>query len=129
MTQETKRQRQVAQLIQEEMSMIFQKEGINVIKGGMVSIAKVSVTPDLLEARIYLSLFKIEHPDVLMDEIKAKTSELRGALGNKLRHHLRRIPELQFFLDDTLDYVFKMEELFKQINDEKKPSSDTDAEA
>jgi ribosome-binding factor A len=129
MTQETKRQRQVAQLIQEEMSMIFQKEGINVIKGGMVSIAKVSVTPDLLEARIYLSLFKIEHPDVLMDEIKAKTSELRGALGNKLRHQLRRIPELQFFLDDTLDYVFKMEELFKQINDEKKPSSDTDAEA
>ncbi|MCY1542270.1 Ribosome-binding factor A [compost metagenome] len=129
MTQETKRQRQVAQLIQEEMSMIFQKEGINVIKGGMVSISKVSVTPDLLEARIYLSLFKIEHPDVLMDEIKAKTSELRGALGNKLRHQLRRIPELQFFLDDTLDYVFKMEELFKQINDEKKPSSDTDAEA
>ncbi|MNE63558.1 Ribosome-binding factor A [compost metagenome] len=95
----------------------------------MVSISKVSVTPDLLEARIYLSLFKIEHPDVLMDEIKAKTSELRGALGNKLRHQLRRIPELQFFLDDTLDYVFKMEELFKQINDEKKPSSDTDAEA
>ena len=129
MTQETKRQRQVAQLIQEEMSMIFQKEGINVIKGGMVSISKVSVTPDLLEARVYLSLFKIEHPDILMDEIKAKTSELRGALGNKLRHHLRRIPELQFFLDDTLDYVFKMEELFKQINDEKKPSSDTEPEA
>lgn len=129
MMQETKRQRQVAQLIQEEMSMIFQKEGINVIKGGMVSISKVSVTPDLLEARIYLSLFKIEHPEVLMDEIKAKTSELRGALGNKLRHQLRRIPELQFFLDDTLDYVFKMEELFKQINEEKKPSSDTDAEA
>lgn len=129
MMQETKRQRQVAQLIQEEMSMIFQKEGINVIKGGMVSISKVSVTPDLLEARIYLSLFKIEHPEVLMDEIKAKTSELRGALGNKLRHQLRRIPELQFFLDDTLDYVFKMEELFKQINEEKKPSSGTDAEA
>lgn len=129
MMQETKRQRQVAQLIQEEMSTIFQKEGITIIKGGMVSISKVSVTPDLLEARVYLSLFKIEHPDVFMEEIKAKTSELRGALGNKLRHQLRRIPELQFFLDDTLDYVFKMEELFKQINDEKKPSSDTDAEA
>ncbi|RQO32382.1 30S ribosome-binding factor RbfA [Taibaiella sp. KBW10] len=124
--QETKRQRQVAQLIQEEMSMIFQKEGINVIKGGMISIAKVMVTPDLLEARIHLSFFQIEHPDVLLEEIKAKTSELRGALGNKLRHQLRRIPELQFFLDDTLDYVFKMEELFRQINADKKPSSDED---
>lgn len=127
--QESKRQIQVAQLIQEEMSIIFQKEGINIIKGGMVSISKVSVTPDLLEARIYLSLFKIEHPDVLMEEIKAKTGELRGALGNKLRHHLRRIPELQFFLDDTLDYVFKMEELFKQINADSKPSSDSAPEA
>ena len=117
--QESKRQRQVAQLIEEEMSSIFQKEGINIIKGGMVSISKVSVTPDLLEARIYLSFFKIEFPDVLLEEIKQKTKELRGALGNKLRHQLRRIPELQFFLDDTLDYVFKMEELFKNLNADK----------
>lgn len=121
--QESKRQRQVGQLIEEEMASIFQKEGINMIKGGMVSISKVSVTPDLLEARIYLSLFKIEHPDVLLEEIKAKTGELRKELGNRLRHHLRRIPDLQFFLDDTLDYVFKMEELFKKINEEKGPEA------
>ncbi len=117
--QVSKRQKQVAQLIEEEMTAIFQKEGINIIKGGMVSISKVNVTPDLLEARIYLSFFKIEHPDVLLEEIKAKTSQLRGALGNKLRHQLRRIPELQFFLDDTLDYVFKMEEIFKKLEDER----------
>lgn len=121
--QESKRQRQVGQLIEEEMASIFQKEGINMVKGGMVSISKVSVTPDLLEARIYLSLFKIEHPDVLLEEIKAKTGELRKELGNRLRHHLRRIPDLQFFLDDTLDYVFKMEELFKKINEEKGPGA------
>ncbi|GEM_PF-81554 len=121
--QESKRQRQVGQLIEEEMASIFQKEGINMVKGGMVSISKVSVTPDLLEARIYLSLFKIEHPDVLLEEIKAKTGELRKELGNRLRHHLRRIPDLQFFLDDTLDYVFKMEELFKKINEEKGPEA------
>lgn len=121
--QESKRQRQVAQLIEEEMAAIFQKEGINIIKGGMVSISKVNVTPDLLESRIYLSFFKIEHPDVLLQEIKAKTGQLRGALGNKLRHQLRRIPELQFFLDDTLDYVFKMEEIFKKLNEEKGPDA------
>jgi len=121
--QESKRQRQVGQLIEEEMASIFQKEGINIIKGGMVSISKVGVTPDLLEARVYLSFFKIEHPDVLLEEIKAKTGELRKELGNRLRHHLRRIPELQFFLDDSLDYVFKMEELFKKINDENAPGA------
>src|SRR5690606_36624687 len=125
--QESKRQRQVAQLIQEEMNTIFQKEGISMVKGGMVSISKVTVTPDLLEARIYLSLFKIEHPDILLEEIKARASQLRGMLGNKLRHQLRRIPELQFFLDDTLDYVFKMEELFKQINAERQTKDDNTA--
>lgn len=126
--QESKRQRQVAQLIEEEITSIFQKEGINIIKGGMVSIAKVNVTPDLLEARIYLSFFKIEKPDILLEEIKQKTREFRGALGNKLRHQLRRIPELQFFLDDTLDYVFKMEELFKNLNADKDSTASSSEE-
>jgi ribosome-binding factor A len=126
--QESKRQRQVAQLIEEEMASIFQKEGINIIKGGMVSISKVGVTPDLLEARIYLSFYKIEEPEVLLEEIKQKTKVLRGTLGNKLRHQLRRIPDLQFYLDDTLDYVFKMEELFKNLNIDK-GTSESDAEA
>ncbi|HTO16233.1 MAG TPA: ribosome-binding factor A [Edaphocola sp.] len=117
--QETKRQRQVAKLIEEEMAAIFLKEGINIIKGGMVSINKVSLTPDLLEARISLSLFKIDDPNALLEEIKGRTSELRGLLGNQLRHHLRRIPELQFQLDDSIEQAFKMEELFKKINEER----------
>lgn len=113
--EESKRQKQVARLIEETMNAIFQKEGLTMVQGGMVSISKVQVTPDLLEARIYLSLFKIEQPEALLKSITDKTGELRGFLGNKLRHQLRRIPELHFFLDDTLDYVFKMEEIFKQI--------------
>ncbi len=118
--EESKRQKQVARLIEEEMNTIFQKEGITMIHGGMVSISKVAVTPDLLEARIYLSFFKIENQEAALQIFKEKTSEIRGLLGNKLRHQLRRIPELQFFIDDTLDYVFKMEELFKKIKDEEK---------
>lgn len=117
--QESKRQIQVAQLIQEELTTIFHKEGVNIIQGGMVSISKCMVTPDLLECRIYLSFFKIEDPKTLLKEIQRKTSEFRGSLGNKLRFQLRRIPELQFFEDDTLDHVFKMEELFRKINDDK----------
>lgn len=117
--EESKRQKQVARLIQEEMAFIFQKEGLNRVDGGMLSIAQVQVTPDLLEARIFLSFFQVKEPDVLLEKIKEKTPELRRQIGNKLRHHLRRIPELQFFRDDTLDHVFKMEALFKKINEEK----------
>lgn len=123
--EESKRQKQVGQLVMEEMSDIFQREGINVIKGGMVSISKVSVTPDLLEARVYLSLYKIDKPEELMKEIESRTGEWRNQLGRRVRHQLRRVPELQFFLDDTLDHVFKMEELFKSIKTEPKPGEES----
>jgi ribosome-binding factor A len=116
--EESKRQKQVARLIQEEMTTIFQKEGLSIIQGGMVSISKVVVTPDLLEARIHLSFFKINDPAEMLKAIKEKTGELRGALGNKLRNQLRRIPELQFYEDDTLDHVSKIEELLNKIKGE-----------
>ena len=113
--EESKRQKQVGQLVMEELSEVFQREGLNVIDGGMVSISKVMVTPDLLEARIYLSLFQVKDADKLMHDIKERAPELRNELGKRVRNQLRRVPELHFFPDDTLDYVFKMEELFRQI--------------
>lgn len=116
--QESKRQKQVAKLILEEINLIFQKEGLTIIDGGMISISKVMVTPDLLEARVYLSLFQVKEPEALINNIVAKTSELRNQLGRGLRHQLRRIPELKFFNDETLDQVFKMEELLKSIRKE-----------
>lgn len=117
--EETKRQRQVAQLVLEEMSDIFQREGINVIQGGMVSISKVTITPDLLEARIYLSLFRIEDHKALMTAIKERIKEFRNQLGMRVRNQLRRVPELHFFEDDTLEYVDKMETIFKQLKQER----------
>ncbi|OJU78939.1 MAG: ribosome-binding factor A [Bacteroidetes bacterium 47-18] len=119
--QESKRQRQVARQLQDELTTIFVKEGLNMLDGGMVSISRVSVTPDLLEARIELSLFQVKDNQTALKLFADKTGEIRKQLGNKLRHHLRRIPTLTFSLDDTLDYVFKMEELFKNINSTDKP--------
>lgn len=121
--EESKRQKQVAQLILEELNDIFQREGINIIDGGMVSIAKVTVTPDLLEARVYLSLFQIKNKAKFMEQIQMRIKEFRKALGMRVRNQLRRIPELRFFEDDTLDYVYKMEDLFKQIEEERKKFS------
>ncbi len=116
--EDSKRQKQVGKLIQQEMSDIFQRGGVNIIDGGMVSIAKVAVTPDLMEARIYLSFFQIKNGDALLRDIRTRTAEWRGLLGTRVKNQLRRIPELEFFIDDTLDYVFKMEALFKKIKDD-----------
>ncbi|MBA4196011.1 MAG: ribosome-binding factor A [Chitinophaga sp.] len=112
---EGKRQKQVAAVLQEELNVIFRKLSLNMIEGGMVSISSVKVTPDLLEARIYVSLFKIEQPEVALKLIDNKTWEIKKLLADKVKHQLRRIPVLHYFVDDTLDHVFKMEELFKQI--------------
>ena len=113
--QEGKRQKQVGSLLQEEMSDIFQRMGLNMVDGGMVSISNVKITPDLLEARIYLSLFQVKDAKAAMQKIEDKKWEIKKELAAKVKHQLRRIPELKFFKDDTLDHVFKMEELFKQI--------------
>ncbi len=118
--EESKRQKQVGQLVMEEMNEIFQREGLNMVDGGMVSISKVIVTPDLLEARIYLSLFQVKDPEKLIHNIKERGWDLRRQLGQRIKNQLRRVPELVFFNDDTLDYVFKMEEIFKKIEEERK---------
>lgn len=122
--QEGKRQKQVAGLLAEELSPIFQRLGLNMMDGGMVSISGVKVTPDLLEARIYLSFFQIEQPALALKTIGDRAWEIKRELTAKVKHQLRRMPELKFFLDDTLEHVFHMEELFKKINEDKdKPKS------
>lgn len=113
--EEGKRQRQVASVLQEELNDIFRRIGLNMIYGGMVSISSVKITPDLLEARIYLSLFKIEDEKAAMKKIEDRAWEIKRDLAERVKHQLRRIPVLQFFLDDTLDHVFKMEELLKTL--------------
>lgn len=118
--EEGKRQRQVAGALQEELNDIFRRLGLSMIDGGMVSIASIKVTPDLLEARIYLSLFQVKEPAAVMKIIESRAWEIKKELADRVKHQLRRIPVLHFYLDDTLDYVFKMEEIFKQITPEKK---------
>ena len=118
--EEGKRQRQVAGAIQESMNDIFRRLNLAMIDGGMVSISSVKVTPDLLEARIYLSLFQVKDQQSVMKTIENRAWEIKKELADKMKHQLRRIPVLHYYLDDTLDYVFKMEELFKKIEDERK---------
>ncbi len=122
--EEGKRQKQIAGLLNEEMNNIFQRLGLSMIDGGMVSISSVKVTPDLLEARFYLSFFQVKDVEGAIKKIDDRHHEIKKELATKVRHQLRSIPVLKFFKDDTLDHVFKMEEIFKQINKEKKKTDD-----
>jgi ribosome-binding factor A len=112
---EGKRQKQVAGLLNKELSDIFQRLGISMMEGGMVSIAGVKITPDLYEARIYLSFFKIDDAVGALKNIQERSWEIKKALTARVRHQLRSMPLLTFYIDDTLDYVDKIEELFKEI--------------
>ena len=113
--EEGKRQKQIAGLLNEEMNTIFQRLGLAMIDGGMVSISSVKVTPDLLEARIYLSFFQVKDVKAALKRIEDRHHEIKKDLIARVRHQLRIMPVLKFFQDDTLEHVFKMEELFKNI--------------
>ncbi|MCU0321268.1 MAG: ribosome-binding factor A, partial [Chitinophagaceae bacterium] len=86
---EGKRQKQVAAVLQDELNEIFRRLNLTMIDGGMVSIASVKVTPDLLEARIYISFFQVPQIEVAMKKIDAKSWEIKKELADKIKHHVR----------------------------------------
>jgi ribosome-binding factor A len=115
---EGKRQKQVAAVLEKELNEIFQKLNLNMINGGMVSIASVKITPDLYEARVYLSFFKVSDPVASLRTIEERAWEIKKELTSRVRNQLRSMPVLHFYIDDTLDYVDKMESLFKEIKEQ-----------
>jgi|SRR5690606_948575 ribosome-binding factor A len=123
---EGKRQKQVGGLIHQELVGIFQKMGLNTINSKMVTISGVKITPDLLEARVYVSIYPSQDAEASLAIIKDKGGEIKRQLGNALAKHLRRIPEIRYFLDNTLDQAFKIEEIFKEIKKESQEGQDSE---
>jgi ribosome-binding factor A len=119
---EGKRQKQVAAVLEKDLNEIFQRLGLAMMDGGMISIASVKITPDLFDARVYLSFFKVADPISALKTIEEKAWEIKRELAARVKHQLRSIPKLSFYIDDTLEYVDKIEQLFKEIKkeDEKK---------
>ena len=112
---EGKRQKQVAAVLEQELNEVFRHLGLHMMRGGLVSIAGVKVTPDLLEARVYLSFFQTDDKTETLRNIQEKSREIKKELNQRVRHQLRIMPKLSFFIDDTLEYVDKMEKLFREI--------------
>jgi len=118
---EGKRQKQVAAVLEKELNDIFQRMGLTMLDGGMVSISGVKITPDLFDARIYLSFFQVKDPTTALKHIQEKGKEIKKELTARVRHQLRSMPVLSFYIDDTLEYVDKMEKLFQEIKKEEEP--------
>jgi ribosome-binding factor A len=112
---EGKRQKQVAAVLEKDLNEIFQRMGLTMIDGGMVSIAGVKITPDLFDARVYLSFFQVKDAVGTLNKIQEHAWEIKKELTARVRHQLRSMPQLTFYIDDTLDYVDKMDVLFKEI--------------
>ena len=116
---DSRRQLKIASLIKEAFTEILSREGRTYAGKAFVTVTNVTVTSDLTLTRFYLSIFNAEHPDEVVDRFREHKAEIKRHLGEKLRHHLRRIPEIEFFRDETLDNAYRIEEVFKKINNEK----------
>ena len=110
--QET-RQNKIARLLQKELSIIFQEQ-TRAMRGVMVSVTRTRISPDLSICTAYLSIFPSERSEELLTNIEKNNQQIRYALGQRVRHQLRIIPELRFFIDDSLDYIDHIDELLKK---------------
>ncbi len=119
---ESTRQQKVARLIQKELSQVFIKEGTWLYGRIMVSITTVRISPDLSVAKIYLSIFGTTNKKNVLQTLDQHKPKIRYLLGQQLKNQLRIIPELIFYLDDSVDYAQKMEEVFKKIRQNDRPS-------
>ncbi|NCE72191.1 30S ribosome-binding factor RbfA [Odoribacter sp. Z80] len=107
------RQNKVARLIQRDLSGMFQQECKEFIQGAMLSVTTVRVSPDLSYAKIYVSIFPSEQVEAVMKSLEEHNKTIRFILGKKVGKQMRIVPELRFFVDDSLDYIDKINDLLK----------------
>ena len=109
---ETTRQNKIARLLQKELSDIFLLQTKS-MPGVLISVSAVRISPDLSVARAYLSIYPSEKAEEIINNVNDNMKTIRYELGTRVRHQLRIIPELKFFVDDSLDYIEKIDSLLK----------------
>jgi ribosome-binding factor A len=122
---ESKRQQKFAGVIQQDLAAILQREGNNYLPNTMITVTKVRVTPDLAIARVFLSFFNSPNTQLAVQTIKSHANEIRYKLGARIKDQVRIIPQLEFFVDDTNEYVERMDKIFDKISkEERQPDSE-----
>lgn len=112
--EETTRQQKVGRQIQKDISDIFLKEARHLVQGAMVTVSKVRVSPDLTFAKTYLSVFPFDKGPAVLATLKDNASMVRYELGKRVKNQLRTVPEIAFAIDDSLEYVDRIEKLIKE---------------
>ena len=110
----SKRQLKVAREIQRDLAEIIRSKGMATFDGAMVTVSEVRISPDLSVAKVFVSIFPSEKQGQVMDMLSEQNRSIRGELGQKIGRQLRIVPELDFFLDTSLDYAAHIEELLKK---------------
>lgn len=110
---ETTRQAKISRLLQKELSEIFRQQTAKT-HGIIVSVSAVRTSPDLSVAKAYISVFPSEKSQEVLESLRASARTVRYELGQKVRFQLRKVPELQFYIDDSLDYLENIDNLLKQ---------------
>ncbi len=109
----TTRQHKIATLLQKELADLFLHDSKDVYHC-MITVTQTTVTTDLSIARAYLSIYMVQDKDAVIAAVRANTKDIRFRLGQKIKNQLRVVPQLEFFIDDTLDYMENIEKLLKK---------------
>jgi ribosome-binding factor A len=112
-SEESTRQKKVSRLIQKEIAEIFLRKGNEFAHGKMLSVTRVRISPDLSYAKVYLSIYPSGNQNDILQSIQDHAAKIRFDLGHKVRSQLRIVPEITFFIDDSLDYIDKIDKLLK----------------
>lgn len=115
---DSRRQQKIANLLQEEFSKILMTDAKSYLLGSFATLTYVSVSSDLSIARFNISILSGDNKAQIIQNLNENKSEIRRFIGNRMRNDLRKIPDIIFHLDDRLDYVDKMDEVFKKIKDD-----------
>ncbi len=111
---ESTRQQKVGKQIQRDLAEIIQSKGMASFGGAMVTVTSVKVSPDLAVAKVYLSIFPSAKSQDTLKLVNAASRYIRGELGKRISKQLRIVPELLYYVDDSLDYVERIDELLKK---------------
>lgn len=124
MNTESKRQQRFAGVIQKDLAELFHREGNSWTAGNFITITRVRMTPDLSIARVFLSFLDSKNAVAGLASIQSHSNEIRYKLGARIKNHARIVPQLEFFIDDTNEYVSHMDKLFEEISKESRQPDD-----
>lgn len=111
---QTNRQNRLGRQLQKDIGDVFQRFANDIYPGAMITVTKVRLTGDLSIARVYLSVFAVKDKSDVLETVRAKSNLIKNELAKKIKNQVRKIPELEFYEDDSLDYIENIDQLLKE---------------